>query len=110
MSTATSPLVQKEPPVQTQKENGKEDTLPITIKNKPEHFSNLYIMFYRHGMNANLTKGFYCEGGLLNAQKRAQEHCKIMGYKFIFVRPMVCSLEAEEEYKLHGSVEGELIP
>jgi len=76
---------------------------------KAQRMSNYYIMFYRHGMNANLTKGFYCDGDLTSARKRAEAHCKIMGYKYIFVRPMICNLETEEEYKLHGSVEGELI-
>lgn len=77
---------------------------------KVEHLSYLYIMFYRHGMNANLTKGFYFAGDLQEARKRAEAHCKIMGYKFIFVRPMVCNLESEEEYKLKGAIEGEIVP
>lgn len=85
-------------------------TNPLIGAKKPQHLSNLYIMFYRHGMNANLTKGFFCEGNLLDARKRAEAHCKIMNYKYIFVRPMICNLEEEEEYKLHGSAEGELIP
>lgn len=73
-----------------------------STKNKSEAFSYLYIMFYRHGMNANLTKGFYHSGDLMSARRRAEAHCKIMGYKFIFVRPMVCDLEVEEEYKIKG--------
>lgn len=78
--------------------------------NVPIIFKNLYILFYRHGMNANLTKGFYCEGGLHEAQKRAKKHCDIMNYRYIFLRTMVCDLDAEEEYKLHGAREGEIIP
>lgn len=83
------------------------ETAPLPLK---KHLANLYLMFYRHGMNANLTKGFYCEGNLLDARKRAEKHCKIMNYKYIFVRPMVCNLEEEESYKLNGAAEGELIP
>ena len=79
------------------------------LKQVQEHLQNLYIMFYRHGMNANLTKGFFWPGDLVAARKRAQEHCKIMGYHFIFIRPMVCNLDQEEEYKLRGAAEGELI-
>lgn len=82
----------------------------MILKNTANNLSYLYIMFYRHGMNANLTKGFYHTGDLLSARKRAEAHCKIMGYKFIFVRPMVCNLENEEEYKLKGAIEGEIIP
>lgn len=85
-------------------------TSPLTTPVREKHLSNLYIMFYRHGLNANLTKGFYCDGSLLMARRRAEEHCKIMGYKYIFVRPMICDLEQEEEYKLKGAAEGELLP
>lgn len=73
-------------------------------KAKVEHFGNLYLLYYRHGMNANLTKGFYCDGDLLKARHRAEDHCKIMGYKFIFVRPLICDLDVEEEDKLRGKV------
>lgn len=69
-----------------------------------------WLMFYRHGLNANLTKGFYFKGDLAGARKRAETHCKIMGYKFIFIRPLICNLETEEDYKLHGAVEGEMMP
>jgi hypothetical protein len=81
---------------------------PATIFT-PDTVKHLYLMFYRHGMNANLTKGFFCLGDLLTARKRAETHCKIMGYKFIFVRPMVCDLESEEAYKL-GASEGTIVP
>ena len=86
-------------------------TVTLREKGNPgECYSDLYIMFYRHGMNANLTKGFFCSGGIQVAQKRAFEHCKIMGYKFIFVRPMVVDLQSEEEYKLKGTLPNELFP
>jgi hypothetical protein len=75
---------------------------------KKESFSHLYIMFYRHGMNANLTKGFYFPGTLLEARARAEAHCSVMGYKFIFVRPMVCNLEEEEKYRMRGMAEGDI--
>ena len=65
-------------------------------------FSNLYVMYYRHGMNANLTKGFYCSGDIAVAIQKARDHCKIMGYRYIFVRPLIVDIEAEESYKLRG--------
>lgn len=89
METATSPT---------------QDTIE---SQKPQHLSNLWTMFYRHGMNANLSKSFYCDGKMLDAQKRAKEHCKVMNYRFIFVRPLICNLEEEEESQLKGTVPGE---
>jgi len=71
--------------------------------NKVQRFSNLWTLHYRHGMNATLTKNFLCDGNLQIAIKKAQLHCQIMGYKYIWVRPLVCDIEAEEEYKLKGS-------
>lgn len=68
---------------------------------RPEPLQNLYIMFYRHGMNATLSKGFFCKGDLLEAQETAKKHCRIMGYKYIFTRPMVVNLDEEEHQKLN---------
>ena len=76
----------------------------------PTSLNFMWIMFYRHGMNANLTKGFFYKGSLFQAQERAKDHCKIMGYKYIFIRPMICNLEEEEAYKLGSAREGEVIP
>lgn len=70
--------------------------------NKLQRFSNLWTLYYRHGMNATLTKNFHSEGNLQVAIKRAQLHCQIMNYKYIWVRPLVCDIDAEEEYKLKG--------
>jgi len=69
---------------------------------KVQRFSNLWTLHYRHGMNATLIKNFPCDGDLQVAKRRAQLHCQIMGYKFIWIRPLVCDIEAEEEYKLKG--------
>lgn len=69
---------------------------------KLQRFSNLWTLYYRHGMNATLTKNFYCDGNLQIAIKRAQLHCQVMNYKYIWVRPLICDIDAEEEYKLKG--------
>ena len=71
------------------------------------NLSNYWTMYYRHGMNANLQKNFYFEGTLVQAQLRAREHCDVMGYKFIWVRPLVCNIEEEEAYRKRGIVEGD---
>jgi len=72
------------------------------IKARPQHFTNLWTLHFRHGMNPGLTKNFFHEGDLESAQLRARKHCEIMGYRYIFVRPMVIDIEAEEEYKKLG--------
>jgi hypothetical protein len=85
----------------------------------PGLFDNLFVLFYRHGMNATLTKAFFfkppedaktLQDVLLAARVRAQKHCKVMGYHYIFVRPLIIDLDAEENYKLSGAREGEILP
>jgi hypothetical protein len=55
-----------------------------------------YYMHYRHGMNSKLEKYFKHKGDLISARKRAQEHCEVMGYRLIWVRPLFINLEEEE--------------
>lgn len=59
-------------------------------------FDDCWIMYYRHGMNAQLTKNFKFKGALPQARERAEKHCQIMGYKLGFVRPMFPDLTEEE--------------
>ena len=80
------------------------------ISSVPPDLAKVYVMFYRHGMNANLTKGFYHDGDIESARRRAEAHCKIMNYRFIFVRPLICDIGADEDYKLNRAHEGEQIP
>lgn len=61
-----------------------------------------YLMFFRHGVQVRCEKGFMHVGDIRSANKRAQEHCKIMGYTFIFVRPLIIDLDAEEARQLTG--------
>lgn len=77
-----------------------------TIAERParaQRFSNLWTLYFRHGMNATLTKNFYYEGNLQSAIKRAQLHCQVMNYKYIWVRPLICDIDGEEEYKMKGA-------
>ena len=53
-------------------------------------------MYYRHGMNAQLTKNFKFKGSREDARTRAEKHCQVMGYKLHFVRPMFPDLTEEE--------------
>jgi hypothetical protein len=74
----------------------------VSFAKTPQHFANLWTIHYRHGMNATLSKNFFYDGDLNGAIARAQEHCKIMNYKYIFLRPLIVDIDKEEEYKLKG--------
>lgn len=69
----------------------------------------LYIMYYRHGMNPQLSKGFYLNGTMEEAMLRARRHCTVMGYRYIFTRPWICDLDAEEAYKLKTGKEDSVL-
>lgn len=56
-----------------------------------------YIMFYRHGMVPYAFKGFSVKGDLKKARERANKHCAIMGYRLIWVSPMLADLDEEEK-------------
>lgn len=72
------------------------DSLTLTTDTQ---FGNLYTLYYRHGFSVSCSKGFIHEGGLKSAITRAIKHCEIMGYKYIFVRPMVSNIDEEESLK-----------
>lgn len=59
----------------------------------------VYIIYYRHGMNPHCQKGFVHKGDLRSAVDRAKTHCAIMGYRYIFVRPLICDLAEDEKSK-----------
>lgn len=68
---------------------------------------NCWIMYYRHGMNPQLTKGFYFTPDpsdrrsiLQQVVERAQKHCEVMGYKYNWVRQMVTNLDIQEGIQL----------
>lgn len=70
----------------------------IEGKTRPEYFTGLWILFFRHGVQATLQKVFYHAGDLVSAQKRARDHCYAMGYRYIYIRPLVVDIDGEEEY------------
>jgi hypothetical protein len=90
MTTANETLSQESAPIPT---------------NKVAHLSNLWVLYYRHGMNPMLQKVFVHDGTLQEAVKRGRAHCQIMNYKYHFTRPLVFDLESEEAYKLRGGPE-----
>ena len=88
--------------IQIQEPNGKMPGMPTDkeINSLVSTRPSLYSMHYRHGMNSKLEKNFEFVGDLFAARKRAEDHCAIMGYKLIWVRPLVVDLEAEEAQQL----------
>ncbi len=79
--------------------------------NPKEPFVGLYLMHYRNGISGNhiLTKNFRFNGSLREARERAEKHCQTMGFKLMFVEPLICDLTKEEQLHLGDSirVEGE---
>jgi hypothetical protein len=70
--------------------------LPGGLSKLPPDLSKCWTIYYRHGVNSTLSKNFFCEGSLEQARDRAMKHCGVMGYKYIFIRPMLCDIEYEE--------------
>lgn len=58
--------------------------------------SKVWVLYYRHGFNANCQKAFVLDGDVRCAVERTKKHCEIMGYRWIFVRPLVVDLTQEE--------------
>ena len=75
--------------------------VPGTPVESPEE---VYLLYYRHGMNPQCVKGFKHAGGLKSAIIRAQKHCLLMNYRYIFVRPLICNLEDEEQSRENNSI------
>lgn len=66
-----------------------------------------WTVIYRHGVNSSLSKNFYFKGTtddpkklMIEAIERAQKHCGVMGYKYNFLRPMLCNIDIEEGIQL----------
>lgn len=67
----------------------------------------MWHLQYRFGMNATISKNFFFNGNILDAQSRARKHCEIMNYKYIDVYPMVADIEEQEFFKLNGMTRAE---
>ena len=73
---------------------------PTPVIPDPLYLVNIYSMYYRQSTSRLESKNFRYPGGLQAARKRAEDHCAIMGYKFMWVQPMISDLNKEEEFKL----------
>lgn len=71
----------------------------ISEPQEDDIFNDLWVMTYRSGTTIN-TKGFSCSEGFHAAYKKAFAHCGIMGFGYLFIRPMISNLEEDEKRKL----------
>lgn len=59
-----------------------------------------FCLWYMQGSLAPLIKFWEMSGTLPEAIERAKTHCRIMGYKFVRVRPHIVDLEEQERLKM----------
>ncbi len=62
----------------------------------PQDDEKIYIMTYRDQRSPLSVKGFKHKGDLRSARNRAFKHGQIMGYKNIWVVPLVSDLLEDE--------------
>lgn len=59
----------------------------------------VFILFYHYKASKPQERPFYHIGDLASAINRGIEHCKIMNYRFIKVRPFIVDLEHIEKLR-----------
>lgn len=57
----------------------------------------LWLVYYRHQNSVFNFKGFQHKGSIDDARRRAERHCQIMGYKMIFLKPLIANIDEEED-------------
>lgn len=72
----------------------------------PPPFNTLYTLFYRKGNDPTCIKNFIYQGSLADASKRGQHHCELLGYEFIYVKPLVTNLDFDEQMRLRKLKDG----
>lgn len=70
--------------------------MPPEITSAKPTEEKIYIMTYRHGLIPFAIKGFKHSGDFKSARNRAFKHGQIMGYKNVWVTPLVSDLLEEE--------------
>lgn len=78
---------------------------PATAKGRyqdDESKSRDYVMHYRQGNNPNGVKGFTLNGTFREAYERAKQHCALMNYRLIMIRPMISDLDQDEKNRETG--------
>ena len=64
--------------------------------------SNLrtFTLYYHYKASIPLTIHFEFDGDLRAAAARGLDHCKVMNYRFIKVRPLIVDLDLREQRRL----------
>jgi hypothetical protein len=69
----------------------------------------LWILIYHFGATFPNTLNFPFDGTMTEAMQRAREHCDVMGYRFIKIRPFIVDLDDRERRKKEGKYADESI-
>ena len=62
----------------------------------------LWTMYYHFGNTIQQTLNFPFDGTMSEAAQRAREHCIVMSYRFIKIRPFIVDFEDRERRKKAG--------
>ena len=78
--------------------------MPTATKLATKTFTDqkFWTLYYHFGNTIPQTLNFPFEGSMAEAANRAREHCTVMGYRFIKIRPFIVDLQDREERKLSG--------
>lgn len=68
----------------------------INVVETPLTRERVFIGFYHFKASRPHERQFYHKGDLASARDRFYQHCTIMGYRFISVRPFIVDLEIIE--------------
>ena len=81
------------------------ETTPRKIPTATELINSkkVWTLYFRYGSVPFLHKNFIHDGNMLDAINRARQHCIIMGYKFICVRPFLIDLDEQEKRREEGN-------
>ena len=72
----------------------------IAVQNAPviPATEKLWVLHYRQGSNPSpMWKSFYHNGSLSEVINRSKEHCTVMNYRFVSVKPGVHNLADDEK-------------
>ena len=78
--------------------------VPIQVKEIKESIKERYYILYYHFPHSKIeSKVFGHSGNLTSAIIRGRDHCEVMNYRFIKVRPFIVNLDDQERRRLENS-------
>lgn len=68
------------------------------------HNRNIFTLFYRYGNVPSLSENFVMPSGstIVDAIQKGRQHCLLMNYKFLYVKPFIYDMEMAEQRKKDG--------